>query len=53
MSNEGDIAAAAARSVRAHARIRGHIAKTSLLGACGGNFDYDELTAAIAAVRPT
>ncbi|TPL59380.1 pyridoxal-phosphate dependent enzyme [Mesorhizobium sp. B2-4-1] len=33
MSNEGDIAAAAARSVRAHARIRGHIAKTPLLGA--------------------
>jgi threonine dehydratase len=33
MPNQGDIAAAAARSVQAHARIRDHIVKTPLLAA--------------------
>jgi threonine dehydratase len=32
MPNEGDIAAAAARSVRAHGRIRDHVVRTPLLG---------------------
>jgi threonine dehydratase len=32
MPNEADIAAAAARSVRAHARIRGDVVKTPLIG---------------------